>query len=140
MRKFGHGCYASLMASSERLSQSRAALCGSSGVLARWRILPGSSATSPPTIPVAARRAGRELLLAGDSLVTFPHRGWPGREPSTRELGALQPYIIIYRIAPDDMVTIVRISLPRDGFLKMLELFETFGHSFIKSFVKRHCS
>jgi plasmid stabilization system protein ParE len=25
--------------------------------------------------PIAARRVGRELLLAGDSLLTFPRRG-----------------------------------------------------------------
>jgi len=59
--------------------------------------------------PIAARRVGRELLLAGDSLVTFPRRGRPGRQPSTRELVALPPYIIVYRTAADDTVIIVRI-------------------------------
>ncbi len=59
--------------------------------------------------PIAAKRVGRELLLAGDSLVTFPRRGRNGRQPGTRELVALPPYIIVYRIAADDTVTIVRI-------------------------------
>lgn len=59
--------------------------------------------------PIAARRVGRELLLAGDSLLTFPRRGRPGRQAGTRELVALPPYIIVYRIAGDDTVTILRI-------------------------------
>ncbi len=59
--------------------------------------------------PIAAKRVGRELLVAGDSLVTFPRRGRPGREPGTRELVAVSPYVIVYRIAADDTVTIVRI-------------------------------
>ena len=59
--------------------------------------------------PIAARRVGRELLLAGDSLTTFPYRGRPGRQPGTRELVALPPYIVVYRISADDMVTIIRI-------------------------------
>ncbi len=59
--------------------------------------------------PIAAKRVGRELLLAGDSLVTFPRRGRPGRQPGTRELLALPPYIIVYRVAADGTVTVVRI-------------------------------
>jgi plasmid stabilization system protein ParE len=41
--------------------------------------------------PIAAKRVGRELLLAGDSLVTFPRRGRNGRQPGTRELVACRP-------------------------------------------------
>jgi plasmid stabilization system protein ParE len=36
--------------------------------------------------PVAAKRVGRELMLAGDSLVLFPRRGRSGRHAGTREL------------------------------------------------------
>jgi toxin ParE1/3/4 len=60
--------------------------------------------------PVAARRVGRELLLAGDNLMLFPRRGRPGRRPETRELVAMPPYIIVYRVvAATDTVTILRI-------------------------------
>jgi plasmid stabilization system protein ParE len=36
--------------------------------------------------PVAAKRAGRELLLAGDGLAMLPRHGRPGRQAGTREL------------------------------------------------------
>jgi addiction module RelE/StbE family toxin len=59
--------------------------------------------------PVAAKRVGRELLLAGDSLVIFPRRGRPGREAGTRELVVVPPYLIVYRVSGADMVTILRV-------------------------------
>ena len=59
--------------------------------------------------PVAARLVGRELLLAGDSLVMFPRRGRPGRQAETRELMAISPYLIVYRVAGADAVTILRV-------------------------------
>ena len=59
--------------------------------------------------PVAAKRIGRELLLAGDSLVMFPRRGRPGRLAQTRELLAVPPYIIVYRVVGADAVTILRL-------------------------------
>lgn len=45
--------------------------------------------------PIAARQVGRELLLAGDSLTMFPHRGRRGRVSGTRELVAYPPYILV---------------------------------------------
>jgi plasmid stabilization system protein ParE len=62
-----------------------------------------------PDNPIAAKRVGRELLLAGDGLATFPRRGRPGRQPGTRELAAVAPYIIVYRTAASGTVTILRI-------------------------------
>jgi len=59
--------------------------------------------------PVAAKRVGRELLLAGDSLVIFPRRGRPGREAGTRELVVMPPYLIVYRVSGADLVTILRV-------------------------------
>jgi plasmid stabilization system protein ParE len=59
--------------------------------------------------PVAASRVARELLLAGDSLVPFPRRGRPGRQPGTRELVAIRPYIIVYRLTGAETVTILRV-------------------------------
>ena len=59
--------------------------------------------------PVAAARVGRELLLAGDSLAMFPRRGRPGRQAATRELVAVSPYLIVYRITGADIVTILRV-------------------------------
>jgi plasmid stabilization system protein ParE len=59
--------------------------------------------------PVAARRVGRELLLAGDGLTMFPRRGRPGRQPEARELVAMPPYIIVYRVTGRGAVTSLRI-------------------------------
>ncbi|MBI1209495.1 MAG: type II toxin-antitoxin system mRNA interferase toxin, RelE/StbE family [Azospirillum sp.] len=59
--------------------------------------------------PIAARRIGRELLLAGDSLAVFPRRGRTGRVPGTRELVPVQPYIIVYQIGEEGRVTIIRV-------------------------------
>jgi toxin ParE1/3/4 len=59
--------------------------------------------------PVAARRIGRDLLAAGDSLAIFPRRGRPGRVAGTRELAIVSPYVIVYRVTGADDVTIVRI-------------------------------
>ena len=59
--------------------------------------------------PVAAKRLGRELLLAGVRLVLFPNRGRHGSQPGTRELVAVLPYIIVYRITAADNATILRV-------------------------------
>lgn len=57
----------------------------------------------------AARRVGRELLLAGDSLAVFPRRGRRGRIAGTRELVAVQPYVIVYEVTDTGAVTILRV-------------------------------
>ena len=59
--------------------------------------------------PVAAKRVGRELLLAGDSLTMFPRRGRPGRLAGTRELVVIPPYLIVYRVSAAEVVTILRV-------------------------------
>ena len=59
--------------------------------------------------PVAATRVARELLLAGDSLAIFPRRGRPGRQAGTRELVTIGPYVLVYRIADTEAVTILRV-------------------------------
>ena len=59
--------------------------------------------------PIAARRLGRELLLAGDSLAIFPGRGRRGRHPGTRELVTISPYIIVYEADHSGEVWILRI-------------------------------
>lgn len=59
--------------------------------------------------PIAARQVAREILLAGDSLTMFPQRGRPGRVLGTRELVAYPPYILVYRVASQGMVTILRV-------------------------------
>jgi len=58
--------------------------------------------------PVAARQIGRELLLAGDSLALFPHRGRRGLVPGTRELISYYPYILVYRLTAAE-VSVLRI-------------------------------
>ena len=59
--------------------------------------------------PVAAKRAGRELLLGGDSLVMFPRRGRPGRLAGIRELVVMPPYLVVYRVSGSNEVTILRV-------------------------------
>jgi len=59
--------------------------------------------------PIAARQIGRELLLAGDSLTVFPRRGRPGRIQGTRELVTVRPYIIVYEVAENGAVAILRL-------------------------------
>lgn len=59
--------------------------------------------------PVAAARVARELLVAGDSLAVFPQRGRPGKLPGRRELVAVRPYIVVYRIMPGPVVDILRV-------------------------------
>jgi plasmid stabilization system protein ParE len=59
--------------------------------------------------PVAASSMGRELLLAGDSLDIFPRRGRIGRDPTTRELVTVRPYILVYEVDDEDNVTILNV-------------------------------
>lgn len=59
--------------------------------------------------PVAAARIARELLLAGNSLELFPLRGRPGRLAGTRELTAIRPYLLVYRVRGAVDVIILRI-------------------------------
>ena len=59
--------------------------------------------------PVAAARVARELLIAGDSLVMFPRRGRPSSLLGRRELVAVWPYVIVYRLLADDSVDILRV-------------------------------
>jgi plasmid stabilization system protein ParE len=59
--------------------------------------------------PFAARKVGRELILAGDSLAVFPRRGRPGRIPGTRELVAAWPYVIVYEVDGSGHVAILRV-------------------------------
>ena len=61
-----------------------------------------------PFNPQAARKVADELVAAGNSLMTFPHRG--RRVPGTnmRELVTSYPYILRYRI-DGNTVVILRI-------------------------------
>jgi toxin ParE1/3/4 len=58
--------------------------------------------------PAAARRVAGALRSAGDTLARFPHRGRPGREPGTRELAAVRPYVVVYAVEADE-VRILRV-------------------------------
>ncbi len=49
--------------------------------------------------PVAARKVGQELVLAGDSLELFRNRGRPGRQAGTRELVVMPPCLMAYRVS-----------------------------------------
>ncbi len=59
--------------------------------------------------PIAAQRVAGELLLAGESLLIFPRRGRVGRFPNTRELVAVLPYILVYRLEDDGLISILRV-------------------------------
>lgn len=58
--------------------------------------------------PAAAIRLEETLVLAADSLATFPFRGRAGLVQGTRELAALPPYLLIYEVR-DTAVVILRI-------------------------------
>ncbi len=58
--------------------------------------------------PAAANRVAVQLVAACDRLEYLPERGRPGLVPGTRELVALWPYVIVYRIAREE-VQILRI-------------------------------
>ncbi len=59
--------------------------------------------------PVAAQRVARELLLAGESLLIFPRRGRVGQFPNTRELVAVFPYVLVYRLEDEGLISILRV-------------------------------
>ena len=59
--------------------------------------------------PVAAVRVVRELVIAGDSLAVFSRRGRPSSLAGHRELLAVRPYVIVYRVLADDTVDILRV-------------------------------
>ncbi len=50
--------------------------------------------------PAAANRVAVQIVAACDRLEYLPERGRPGLVPGTRELVALWPYVIVYRITP----------------------------------------
>lgn len=60
--------------------------------------------------PGAAHDLAENLIAAGNSLVTLPHRGRSGGD-NVRELTTVYPYIIRYEIRGDD----VRILRVRHG-------------------------
>jgi plasmid stabilization system protein ParE len=60
--------------------------------------------------PAAAIQLNQALVVAADSLATFPDRGRLGRAAGTRELVAVWPYIIVYEFdAAASLVRILRI-------------------------------
>lgn len=60
--------------------------------------------------PAAAIRVTRALLAAADSLAVLPEKGRPGRVPGTRELSAVPPYVIVYRVERDArLVRVLRV-------------------------------
>lgn len=59
--------------------------------------------------PQHAPELVRSIYEAPFALLTFPHRGRPGREATTRELALFPlPYIVVYRIV-GDVILIVRM-------------------------------
>jgi toxin ParE1/3/4 len=59
--------------------------------------------------PEAARRVALQIYEGAGSLTQFPHRGRPGRKPSTRELvfpGL--PFLAVYRVR-EDVIEIDRV-------------------------------
>jgi plasmid stabilization system protein ParE len=58
--------------------------------------------------PFAATRIAIQIIATCDRLEYLPERGRPGIVPGTRELTAMWPYVIVYRITPA-AVEIIRI-------------------------------
>ena len=50
--------------------------------------------------PAAANRVAVQIVAACDRLEYLPERGRPGLVAGTRELVALYPYVIVYRVTP----------------------------------------
>ena len=48
--------------------------------------------------PAVAVRVAQEMVLAADSLETFPDRGKRGVAPGTRELWSVHPFVLVYRV------------------------------------------
>ena len=50
------------------------------------------------------------MVIAADSLGTFPYRGGPGAASGTRELWSIRPYVLVYRVeAANGVVRILRV-------------------------------
>jgi len=58
--------------------------------------------------PAAASRIAVQIVAACDRLEHLPQRGRLGLVPGTRELAALWPYVIVYRIGPE-VVEVLRV-------------------------------
>jgi addiction module RelE/StbE family toxin len=58
--------------------------------------------------PAAASRIAIQLVATCDRLEHLPERGRPGLVPGTRELVAMWPYVIVYRVHADK-VRVLRI-------------------------------
>ncbi|MBC7637867.1 MAG: type II toxin-antitoxin system RelE/ParE family toxin [Acetobacteraceae bacterium] len=58
--------------------------------------------------PMAAQTLAQGLVAAGNSLANFPHRGRIVTAPDRRELIAVYPYIIRYRVV-GEQIRILRV-------------------------------
>ena len=59
--------------------------------------------------PDRAHRLVRSIYEAPETLLSFPHRGRPGKKAGTRELVLSPlPWIVVYAVR-DDVVNVVRI-------------------------------
>jgi plasmid stabilization system protein ParE len=58
--------------------------------------------------PYAAEDLADELLLAADSLASFPYRGRPGLVPGTRELLTVWPYLVVYVVDPNNQLVVIQ--------------------------------
>ena len=67
--------------------------------------------------PAAANRVAVQIVAACDRLEYLPERGRPGLQTGTRELVALWPYVIVYRVTPDavEILNIWHGAQSRDG-------------------------
>ena len=55
-------------------------------------------------VPERAPNLVRDLFEAPAALLTFPHRGRPGKKPGTRELVLIRlPYIVVYAVRGDEI-------------------------------------
>ncbi|MBF0561403.1 MAG: type II toxin-antitoxin system RelE/ParE family toxin [Alphaproteobacteria bacterium] len=67
--------------------------------------------------PAAANRIAVQIVAACDRLEYLPERGRPGLKAGTREIVALWPYVIVYRInlATVEILNIWHGAQDRDG-------------------------
>ena len=74
------------------------------------RQLNGIEAHVRQSSPAAARSIGRRIRQAASLLTTFSSIGHEGVLEGTREIGVPRlPYIIVHRIDPDDVITVIGV-------------------------------
>ena len=70
--------------------------------------------------PRAAQEVFRRIVTATTRLAAFPHSGWPGQVPGTRELVvSCLPCLVVYRVT-NDAAEILRVFHTASDWLERM--------------------